>query len=88
MQLDASPHNWFGSEITHLHLGIDDATGKLLGAYFDKQETLNAYYQITHQILNDYGIPAKFLTDRRTVFEYKKKSVFSKHSERKNKKEI
>lgn len=77
LQMDASPHLWFGTSITHLHLAIDDATGKILGAYFDTQETLNAYYQITHQILINYGIPAKFLTDRRTVFEYKRKNASS-----------
>lgn len=75
VQLDASPHIWFGNAVTHLHLAIDDATGKILGAYFDTQETLNAYYQITQQILTRYGIPAKFLTDRRTVFEYKRKNA-------------
>ena len=77
VQMDASPHIWFGTSITHIHLAIDDATGMILGAYFDTQETLNAYYQITHQILIDYGIPAKFLTDRRTVFEYKRKNASS-----------
>lgn len=77
VQLDASPHVWFGNQVTHLHLAIDDATGKILGAYFDTQETLHAYYQITHQILTAYGIPAKFLTDRRTVFEYKRKNASS-----------
>lgn len=77
VQLDASPHLWFGDSVTHLHLAIDDATGKILGAFFDTQETLHAYYQITYQILHDYGIPAKFLTDRRTVFEYKRKNASS-----------
>ena len=77
VQLDASPHIWFGKEVTHLHLAIDDATGKIIGAYFNTQETLHAYYQITYQILTTYGIPAKFLTDRRTVFEYKRKNVSS-----------
>lgn len=72
VQMDASPHLWFGNIITHLHLAIDDATGSILGAYFDTQETLNAYYQITNQILTNYGIPAKFLTDRRTVFKKKR----------------
>ena len=71
VQMDASPHIWFGNSISHLHLAIDDATGMILGAFFDTQETLRAYYEITHQILKTYGIPAKFLTDRRTVFEYK-----------------
>ena len=72
IQMDASPHKWFGGIVTHLHLAIDDATGKIVGAYFDTQETLHAYYQITYQILSKYGIPVKFLTDRRTVFEYKR----------------
>lgn len=77
LQLDASPHLWFGGIITHLHLAIDDATGMIMGAYFDMQETLHAYYQITRQILATYGVPAKFLTDRRTVFEYKRKNASS-----------
>lgn len=70
-----SPHLWFGDRITHLHLAIDDATGKIVGAFFDKQETLNAYYHVTFQILTAYGIPARFFTDKRSVFEYKRKNV-------------
>lgn len=77
IQMDASPHAWFGGVITHLHLAIDDATGKIVGAYFDEQETLNAYYHVLYQILIEYGIPFKFLTDRRTVFEYKRKNASS-----------
>ncbi len=72
IQMDASNELWFGNEKSQLHLAIDDATGKLVGGYFDKQETLNGYYQVVSQILENYGIPAKFFTDRRTVFEYKK----------------
>lgn len=75
IQMDASPHLWFGNIVTHLHLAVDDATGKIVGAYFDTQETLNAYYNVTYQILTAYGIPAKFFTDRRTVFEYKRKNA-------------
>lgn len=72
LQMDASPHHWFGGINTHLHAAIDDATGMIVGAYFDTQETLNGYYNVFHQILTDYGIPYMFYTDRRTVFEYKK----------------
>ena len=75
IQLDASPHLWFGNVISHLHLAIDDASGSIVGAYFDTQETISDYYHITHQILTSYGIPAKFLTDRRTVFDYKRKNA-------------
>ncbi len=72
LQMDASDHKWFGDAKSQLHLAIDDATGRILGAYFDKQETLFGYYQALSQILENYGVPAKFFTDRRTVFEYKK----------------
>ena len=74
-QMDASPYEWFGTEKTTLHIAVDDATGRITGAYFDKQETLKGYYNIYAQILRKYGIPYKFFTDRRTVFTYKKKKA-------------
>lgn len=69
---DGSIHRWFGDFKSCLHLAIDKATSTVVGAYFDKQETLNGYYQVFHQILINYGIPYKFLTDNRTVFNYMK----------------
>lgn len=69
---DGSIHRWFGEFKSCLHLAIDKATSTIVGAYFDKQETLNGYYQVFHQILINYGIPYKFLTDNRTVFNYMK----------------
>lgn len=69
-QMDASPYEWFGTSKTTLHIAVDDATGRITGAYFDKEETLNGYYHIYDQILHKYGIPYKFFTDRRTVFTY------------------
>ena len=73
-QMDATPYEWVPGQIWHLHLAVDDATGTITGAWFDSQETLNGYYHVFHQILNNYGIPYKFFTDRRTVFTYKKKN--------------
>ena len=75
IQMDASSYAWIKDEIWHLHLAVDDATGTVVGAYFDSQETLNAYYNVFYQILVNYGIPAMFYTDRRTVFEYKRKNT-------------
>lgn len=69
-QLDACQDFWFGGIKTHLHAAIDDATGRILALYFDTQETLNGYYHLFYDILTQYGIPAKFLTDNRTVFYY------------------
>jgi len=73
-QMDASPYEWIPGQIWHLHLAIDDSTGKITGGWFDTQETLNGYYHVFYQILTTYGIPYKFFTDRRTVFTYKKKN--------------
>lgn len=70
IEQDGSIHNWFGNEKSCLHLAIDKATSTIVGAFFDKQETLNGYYNIFYQILINYGIPYKFLTDNRTVFNY------------------
>lgn len=74
IQMDASSYEWFNGEVWHLHLAVDDATGEVVGAYFDEQETLKGYYTVLFQILVNYGIPALFYTDRRTVFEYKRKN--------------
>jgi len=74
IQMDASSFEWISGHIWHLHLAVDDSTGTVVGAYFDTQETLNGYYHVFFQILTNYGIPALFYTDRRTVFEYKRKT--------------
>ena len=77
IQTDACFHLWFGNFKTSLHAAIDDATGYVVAAYFDNQETLNGYYNIYYQILTKYGIPYLFKTDKRTVFEYNKKGSTS-----------
>ena len=74
--MDASQHIWFGNKKTFLHAVIDDSTGKVLGAFFDSQETLNGYYAITKQMLENYGILYKIKVDRRTVLNIRKKASF------------
>lgn len=70
IEQDGSIHMWFGRFKSCLHLAIDKATSTIVGAWFDYQETLNGYYHIFYQILTKYGIPYKFFTDNRTVFNY------------------
>lgn len=70
IEQDGSIHMWFGGIKTCLHLAIDKATSTIVGAWFDYQETLNGYYKVFYQILTNYGIPYKFFTDNRTVFNY------------------
>ena len=70
IEQDGSIHMWFGEIKTCLHLAIDKATSTIVGAWFDIGETLNGYYHVFYQILTNYGIPYKFVTDNRTVFNY------------------
>ena len=44
-----------------------------LEAYFDHQEALKGYYQVTPQFLEKYGIPIKILTIGYSVFIYNQK---------------
>lgn len=74
VQMDASIHEWFGTSKSALHLAIDNASGNVLGGFLAEQETLHGYYNVFAQILTNYGIPAKFMTDNRTVFNYESKS--------------
>ena len=74
--MDATPYEWVHGQVWHLHLTIDDASGIVTGAWFNTQETLNGYYHVFEQILTDYSIPYKLLTDKRNIFTYKKKISF------------
>lgn len=79
LQIDASLHYWFGIKQPKatLHGAIDDATGNVMGLYFDKEETLKGYYNMLRTILIKYGIPESFYSDNRTIFEYRK--IADKH---------
>ena len=59
--MDESIYRFFGNSKSTLHLAIDNATGTIVGAYFDKQETLNGYYHVFKQILINYGIPKQII---------------------------
>ena len=84
LQIDASIHPWFGEDLPRatLHGAIDDATGMAMGLWFDKEETLNGYYEMTYQILIKYGIPACFYGDNRTIFNFRKLSERNKTIDR------
>ena len=72
LEMDACTDYWLGLDFGKLtlHGAVDNATGTICGLYFDKQETLNGYYHLFERIWLKYGVPAKFLTDNRTVFIY------------------
>ena len=45
IQMDASVHVWFGNSKYNLHAAIDDATGRIVGLFFDKQEERDTFTQ-------------------------------------------
>lgn len=69
IQMDASPFEWFSSaEKFALHGAIDDATGKIVGLYLAKHECLQGYFEVTRQILTNFGIPASIYADKHSIF--------------------
>jgi len=69
VQGDGSHHRWFGedNEMVNLTVLIDDATGKLTGLHFSKEETLAAYFTVMEQHIARYGRPRALYTDRSAI---------------------
>ena len=74
VEADASVYEFFGGIKTYLHLFVDRYTGKILAGHLDHQETLAGYQQAFYQLVKKYGIPMKLVTDKRTIFVYKRVS--------------
>src|SRR5258708_6522976 len=70
LQIDASPHEWLQGRGPRLSLvgGIDDATGKVLGAIFREQEDQQGYMQMLRQVVESSGCPQAIYHDRHTMF--------------------
>jgi transposase len=66
---DGSPHRWFGKEKPPccLMAAIDDATGRLLEAFFLPYECSFGYLKLLDSIVNTYGIPASIYQDRHST---------------------
>lgn len=84
LQIDASIHRWFGPSRPRaaLHGAIDDATGTVMGLWFDREETLAGYYEMAWQILEKYGIPEAFYGDNRSIFEYRRSASRGREPDR------
>ena len=70
LQADASDHDWFEGRgpRCHLHLFIDDATSKIVGGWFELEETTEGYYRALKPILEQKGRPVSLYTDKRGTF--------------------
>jgi transposase len=76
-QMDATKFKWFygDNKYYHLHAAIDDATGIVTGAFFQKEETTYGYQIVLAQMLKNYGLPECLYTDYRTIFASTKKEL-------------
>jgi hypothetical protein len=66
---DGSPHRWFGDdqEPCCMMAAIDDATGKLLEAFFIEYEGSFAYLKLLEAIVGKHGIPACIYQDQHSA---------------------
>src|SRR5688572_937569 len=71
VQIDASSHAWFGNkfEKATLFAAIDDATGKVLGAHFGRQENALGYFQLLANIVRRLGRPMALYRDKHGIFQ-------------------
>jgi len=66
---DASPHKWFGEDKGPccLMAAVDDATGKLLEAFFIEYEGSFSYLKLLNAMIINYGIPGCIYQDRHSA---------------------
>lgn len=70
IQLDGSPHHWFGPQRDRacLMVFIDDATSRITAAQFAPTENSLSYRELIEQHVWRYGIPLAFYSDRHSIF--------------------
>ena len=69
VQAAGTPFDWFkDGHMYSIHGFIDDATGKVLGAYMCEHECLLGYLEVLRQMLKNYGIPKCLYPDKFSVF--------------------
>ena len=68
IQFDGSDHVWFGNIRCDLIGGIDDATGKVVGAEFFFGETSRHCMKVIREIIDKHGLPESFYMDQAGAF--------------------
>lgn len=77
LQMDGSPHRWFGGEETCLVGVIDDATSEVWGAEFFESETTMACLKVLKSVIEKKGLFSILYTDRAGIFGGQKRVRFS-----------
>jgi len=70
LQVDGSPHDWLQGRGPRLCLigAIDDATSKVMGAFFAQAESSWGYFTLFCEIFKEHGLPQSIYTDCHSVF--------------------
>jgi hypothetical protein len=70
LQVDGSPHDWLQGRGPRMCLigAIDDATSKVMGAFFVQAESSWGYFTLFSDIFNAHGLSHSLYTDRHSVF--------------------
>jgi transposase len=78
IQIDGCAHDWFmdGKKET-IHGAIDDATHKIVSLYMTKNECSLGYFRMTRNIINKFGVPRAFYSDRAAEFFVTKNAKLS-----------
>jgi len=71
VQIDGSDHPWFEERGPRccLLLFVDDASGKIMMARFEKSETTSGYFKAVKDYLMIHGKPIAWYSDRDSVFK-------------------
>lgn len=83
IQIDGSPHDWFEGRAPKccLLVFIDDATSRLVGLRFEKQETTAGYFTVTRMYIEKHGKPLAFYSDKYGVFRVNHKDCEDKETQ-------
>ncbi len=70
LQVDGSPHDWLQGRGPRLCLigAIDDATSKVMGAFFAPAESSWGYFHLFSEIFKEHGVSQSIYTDCHSVF--------------------
>jgi transposase len=77
LQMDGSPHRWFGGTDSCLIGAIDDATSEVCGAEFFESETTLGCMKVLKSIIERKGLFNILYTDRAGIFGGQKRVQFS-----------
>ena len=74
-QFDGSYHNWFGKDESCLLLSVDDATGKITYAKFDKNESIVAVFKFWLEYFDKNGVPISVYLDKFSTYKVNHKNA-------------